>query len=104
MIKRIALSAALALTAIGASAQLGVARADGPDLIAVRQAGMSLQAGDTAFIKSVVTAKGDVRPLEVPAKAIAKWAAVIPSVFPKGTEKGGDTRALPEIWSDQAGF
>jgi cytochrome c556 len=42
--------------------------------------------------------------LEAPAKAIGKWAAVIPSLFPKGTETGNDTKALPEIWSDTAGF
>ena len=60
---------------------LGVARADGLDPIAVRQAGFSLNNGDFAFIRSVVAAKGDVKPLEVPARAIAKWAAVIPSVF-----------------------
>jgi cytochrome c556 len=85
-------------------AGFGAAQADGLDPIALRQAGMSLQNGDFAFIRSVVAAKGDVKPLEVPAKAIAKWAAVIPSVFPKGSEKGGDTKALPEIWSDPAGF
>jgi cytochrome c556 len=98
MTKRIALCAAIML------AGLGVARADGLDPIAVRQAGFSLQNGDFAFIRSVVAAKGDVKPLEVPAKAIAKWAAVIPTMFPKGTETGGDTKALPEIWSDPAGF
>jgi cytochrome c556 len=85
-------------------AGLGVARADGLDSIAVRQAGFSLQNGDFAYIHAVVVAKGDVKPLEVPAKAIAKWTAVIPTLFPKGTEKGGDTKALPEIWSDPAGF
>lgn len=85
-------------------AGLGAARADGLDPIALRQAGMSLQGGDFAFIRSVVTAKGDVKPLEAPAKAIALWAALIPSVFPKGSETGGDTKALPEIWSDPAGF
>jgi hypothetical protein len=63
-------------------AGLGVARADGLDPIAVRQAGFSLQNGDFAFIRSVVAAKGDVKPLEVPARAVAKWAAVIPSMFP----------------------
>jgi cytochrome c556 len=98
MTKRIALCAVIML------AGLGVARADGLDPIAVRQAGFSLQNGDWAFIRSVVAATGDVKPLEVPAKAIAKWAAVIPTVFPKGTETGGDTKALPEIWSDPAGF
>ena len=98
MTRRIALCAVIMLIALGA------ARADGLDPIAVRQAGFSLQGGDFAFIRSVVKAKGDVKPLEVPAKAIAKWAAVIPTLFPKGTEKGGDTKALPELWSDPAGF
>jgi cytochrome c556 len=85
-------------------AGLGVARADVLDPIAIRQVGMDLQAGDFAYIKSVVTSKGEVKPLEAPAKAIARWAATIPVLFPAGTEKGGDTRALPEIWSDRAGF
>ncbi len=83
---------------------LGAARADGLDPIAVRQAGFSLNNGDWAFIRSVVTGKGDVKQLEAPASAMAKWAAVIPTLFPKGTETGGDTKALPEIWSDPAGF
>jgi cytochrome c556 len=103
MITRIALSAVIMLAAAGV-APMGVARADGVDPIAIRQAGMSLQAGDFAYIRSVVAAKGDVKPLEVPAKAIVKWAAVIPTLFAKGTETGHDTKALPEIWSDTAGF
>jgi len=98
MTKRIALCAVMLL------AGLGIARADGLDPIAVRQAGYALQNGDFAFIRSVVKAKGNVKPLEGPAKAIAAWTAVIPTLFPKGTEKGGNTRALPAIWSDPAGF
>ena len=85
-------------------AGLGVARADGLDPIAVRQAGLDLQGGDFAFIRAVVAAKGDVKPLEAPAAAIAKWTGVIPTLFPKGTVTGGNTKALPEIWSDPAGF
>jgi cytochrome c556 len=103
MTTRIALCAVITLAAMG-FAPMGVANADGLDPIAIRQAGMSLQAGDFAFIRAVVAAKGDVKPLEGPAKAIAKWAAVIPTVFPKGSENGHDTKALPEIWSDNAGF
>ncbi len=98
-----ALYAIIALAAV-AAAPLHVASADGLDPIAVRQAGFALNNGDFAFIRSVVAAKGDVKPLEGPARAIAKWAAVIPSMFPKGSETGGDTKALPEIWSDSAGF
>lgn len=98
MTKRIALCAVLLL------AGFGIARADGLDPIAVRQAGFSLQNGDFAFIRSVVKDKGDVKPLEGPAKAIAMWTKVIPTLFPKGTETGGNTKALPEVWSDPAGF
>jgi cytochrome c556 len=103
MTKRRALRAVTILAVI-CVASLGAASAEGLDPIAVRQAGFSLNNGDFAFIRSVVAAKGDVKPLEVPAKAIAKWAAVIPTLFPKGTETGGDTKALPEIWSDPTGF
>jgi cytochrome c556 len=103
MTKHRALYTVIALAALAFAPPL-VARADGPDLIAVRQAGFSMQGGNFAFIRAVVAAKGDVKPLEVPATAIAKWAAVIPTLFPKGTETGDDTKALPTIWSDPAGF
>src|SRR5271157_5528622 len=103
MTKPFALPAVIVLVAMGA-APSGVAKADGLDPIAVRQAVMSLQGGDFAYIRAVLAANGDVKPLEVPAKAIIKSTAVIPTLFPKGTESGGDTRALPEVWSDPTGF
>lgn len=95
---RVALCAAVALAAIGA------ARADGLDPIAVRQAGMALTGGDFNYVRSVVAAKGDVKPLEAAAKALSAWAALIPAVFPAGSDKGHDTKALPDVWSDRAGF
>lgn len=103
MMNRIGLYAAAMLAVLGVAAT-GAARAEGPDLIAVRQAAFDMNNASWQFIRSVVASKGDVKPLEVPAKAIARWATVIPSMFPPGTEKGGDTKALPEIWSDKAGF
>jgi cytochrome c556 len=103
MLRQITLCAAVILAST-AIARWGAAKADGLDPIAVRQAVMSLQGGDFAYIRAVLAANGDVKPLEVPAKAIIKSTAVIPSLFPKGTESGGDTRALPEVWSDPAGF
>jgi cytochrome c556 len=103
MLRQITLCAAVVLASTGVAGS-GVAKADGLDPIAVRQAMMSLQGGDFAYIRAVLAAKGDVKPLEVPAKAIIKSTAVIPTLFPKGTESGGDTRALPEVWSDPAGF
>ncbi len=103
MLRQIILCAAVVLASTGVAGSV-VAKADGLDPIAVRQAVMSLQGGDFAYIRAVLAAKGDVKPLEVPAKAIIKSTAVIPTLFPKGTESGGDTRALPEVWSDPAGF
>ncbi len=80
---------------------MGIAKADGIDPIAVRQAVMSMQGGDFAFIRSVVAAKGDVKPLGGPRQGDRQMGCGDPdSVFPKGTENGGDTKALPEIWSD----
>ena len=74
------------------------------DPIETRQAGMDLQSGDFAGIRAVVAAKGDVKTLENPAKAIARWIKQFPTLFPAGTEQGHDTKALPAIWSDNAGF
>jgi cytochrome c556 len=82
----------------------GVARADGLDPISVRQTGMDLAGGDFAFVRAVVAAKGDVKPLEAPAKAISRWAGLIPVVFPVGSDQGGNTKALAEIWTDRPGF
>ena len=95
---------AVAVLAASIVAPVGMAHADGPDPIATRQAAFFLNSGDFAYIQSVVKANGDVKQLEDPAKAIAEWAGVIPTMFPQGSEHGGDTRALPEIWSDSAGF
>lgn len=94
----------LTLCAAGLLAGMGVAHADGLDPIAVRQTAMGLTGGDFALLRAVVASKGDVKHLDEPAKAIARWATLIPAAFPPGTDKGGNTKALPEIWSDRAGF
>jgi len=85
-------------------ATMGVARAEGFDVIESRQAGQDLISADFAGIRAVVTAKGDVKTLENPAKAMARWIRQFPTMFPKGSEQGHNTKALPAIWSDMAGF
>jgi cytochrome c556 len=98
MKKSIILAAALAVSAGQAYAQ------SAPNLIEVRQTAFSLMAGDFAGINAVIAANGDIKKLESPAKAIARYAAIIPTLFPKGTESGNNTKAKAEIWSDSAGF
>jgi cytochrome c556 len=82
----------------------GIARADGLNIIEVRQAGQDLLSGDFSGIRAVVAAKGDVKTLAPAATAMARWMKSFPSMFPKGTEQGNDTKALPAIWSDTPGF
>lgn len=94
----------LALAALGAVLISGMAVAQELDIIELRQVGMDLQAGTYTGIRAVVGAKGDLKSLEKPARALERWGKDIPMVFPAGTEKGHNTKALPKIWSDSAGF
>ena len=98
MMKKFAL-AAVAMLALGGA----VRAADTIDPIATRQTGLDLLAGTWQGIRGVVAAKGDVKVLENPGKAVARWGDLMPSLFPAGSDKGA-TKAAPAIWSDHAGF
>jgi cytochrome c556 len=87
-----------------ALALAGAAHAAGPDPIETRQAGQDLMAADYAGIRAVVAAKGNVKTLEKPAEALARWIKQFPSQFPPGSDTGHNTKALPAVWSDPAGF
>ncbi len=93
---------ALAFTS-GASAQTASGLKP-DDIIAARQAGFDLQSGVAAAMKAVVEAKLDVKSLEDGAKGLAAWGRVIPAMFPDGTQTGNNTKALPAVWTDRAGF
>jgi cytochrome c556 len=82
----------------------GIARAEEMNVILLRQAGQDLLAGTFGGIRAVVAAKGDVKTLAQPATAMGKWMRVFPSTFPAGSDKGNNTKALPVIWTDMAGF
>jgi cytochrome c556 len=94
----------LALLAMVGVMMAGFARADGLNVIEVRQAGQDLFSADFAGIRAVVAAKGDVKTLAAPAAAMARWMRSYPSLFPAGSDKGNNTKALPTVWSDPAGF
>ena len=93
----------LALAVVATFAVAGLAQAQVADPISIRQAGQDLLSGDFAGIRAVVAAKGDLTKLADPAKAMARWMRTFPSQFPPGSDKG-NTKALPAIWSDHAGF
>ncbi|HTW71170.1 MAG TPA: cytochrome c [Acetobacteraceae bacterium] len=93
----------LAVAAV-ALALAAAAHAEGLDVIQVRQSGQDLLLSDFAGIRAVVMLKGDVKTLQKPALAMARWMKVFPDLFPPGSDKGDNTKALPAIWTNNAGF
>jgi len=102
----------LLILAAAMLAVLCVARAQSPTLtltaeqtIALRQAGQHLVGANFADMKRAVEAKvTDVKPFKANAEAIEGWFHNFPLLFPPGTETGGNTKALPTVWSNRAGF
>jgi cytochrome c556 len=95
---RMAGLAALACCVVGVAA----ARAD-IDVIAVRKAGLDLQASTLGAVNLAFKAGAEAKSFAGAGSAISAWAKQIPSLFPPGSDKG-TTKALPEIWTDNAGF
>ena len=73
------------------------------NVIAERRAGLKRMGGHMEAIKPVVEAKGDVKALEPRIDDMIVWYQGLPALFPAGSGTG-DTKALPAIWTDFAGF
>lgn len=73
-------------------------------VIAERRAGYKHMGEAFKAMKDGIAAGADVRQFATGAGDIVAWATKIPTMFPPGTETGGGTHALPEVWSDRAGF
>lgn len=81
----------------------------GEEAIKARKDAMKSISKDLKTIRAYVKdGKGSTQDVEEKAAAIAAIAKKIPSLFPKGSGRGDfsdkETRALPKIWSDWAGF
>jgi cytochrome c556 len=77
------------------------------DLIAARQASLDMSVITFRSMGDAMKAGGEAKSQGFPAAVLAKWAKVLPQMFPAGTGKGetpADTQALPAIWKDRAGF
>ena len=72
-------------------------------IVAARQSAYILSGGAFASMKAAADSGADVRSLVFPARALARWARTLPSMFPAGTNLP-NSKALPSIWSDRAGF
>jgi cytochrome c556 len=94
---------AIALVAGGFAGAVGLAHAQGADIVATREAGMKATGANAGAIKKALDAGADLTALAPKAEEIAAWGTKIPSMFPPGSGVG-KTRALPAIWTDKADF
>lgn len=88
----------------GIPAQGMPAQAPQFDPIRTRQDGQLLVLGAATGLRQAVLHKLPVKPFAEPATAIARWMEQYPSLFPPGSDKGDNTRALPAIWKNFGGF
>jgi cytochrome c556 len=98
MIRTVLITATIAIGITGVVAQT--------DAISQRKDLMKQNSKHTKGISAMV--KGDA-PFDAKAvtAAFTQWsetAAQLPKLFPDNSKTGGETRALPKIWSDRTGF
>ena len=91
----------LAGAAIAAMGTAGAALAQ--DVIAQRREGLRGMGRHMEAIKAVTDSRGDTRPLAARVEEMITFYRGLPTLFPAGSNTG-DTRALPAVWSDRAGF
>lgn len=100
-----------AVASIGSAApclaQAAPSGVSGPDAIAARQASMDLSSIALRSMADGIKAGREPKAEAYPAAALAKWAKVVPRMFPLGTsrdEAPDSTQALIAIWRDRGGF
>jgi cytochrome c556 len=91
---------ALAAGAMVGGATVALAQAD---VIKQRQQNRKETAATMRSIKGVIDSKGDVKTVVASAAKLKTLEAAFVKMFPAGSDKG-ETKALPTVWSDSAGF
>jgi cytochrome c556 len=77
---------------------------DPQQAIVVRKDTMKTDGKIFKTLKAALAAGQDVKPYAADVQWFVDWGKVIPAMFPPGSEKGHDTKAKPNIWTDKAGF
>lgn len=101
--KRIVVVAAISALAAGAmvgGATIAFAQAD---VIKQRQDNRKATAAAMRAIKGIIDAKGDTKGAVEQAAKLKELEIAFVKLFPAGSDKG-ETKALPVIWTDWAGF
>ena len=85
---------------VAGGATLALAQAD---VIKERQENRKQVAAAMRTVKGVVESKGDTKAVVEAAAKMKTLENAFVKLFPPGSDKG-DTKALPTVWSDTAGF
>lgn len=96
----VALVGALAAGTMVGGATIAMAQGD---VIAQRKENRKQAGAAMRAIKAIVDAKGPTAPAVAEAAKLKTLETAFLTMFPAGSDKG-DTKALPVIWTDWAGF
>jgi len=103
MLKKTVVMAVIGAIAAGAlvsGATIAFAQAD---VIKARQDNRKATGPEMRAIKAVIDAKGDLKEIVPHAAKLKELELAFDKLFPAGSDKG-ETKALPTVWSDNAGF
>lgn len=96
----VAVVGALVAGGIVGGATVALAQAD---IIKQRQENRKQAGAAMRAIKGIIDAKGNVAPVVQHAAKLKELELAFDKMFPAGSDKG-ETKALPAIWTDMAGF
>ena len=96
----VAMVGALAAGAVVGGATIAWAQAD---VVKERQENRKQAGAAMRAIKGIIDAKGDVKSAVPQAAKLKELENAFVKMFPAGSDKG-ETKALPVIWTDWAGF
>jgi cytochrome c556 len=86
-----------------AGAKSGAESPTPQQVVAARQAAFNLTAATFGGMRGAAEGGGEVKPLAFGARGLNRWAQALPGMFPAGTQLP-ESRALPAVWTDRAGF
>ena len=96
----IAVIGALAAGGMVGGATIALAQAD---VVKQRQDNRKATAAEMKAIKGIIDAKGDAKTAVAHAAKLKELESAFVKMFPAGSDKS-DTKALPAVWTDMAGF
>jgi cytochrome c556 len=76
------------------------------NFVQMRQASLDMSLWTRGQMEAAMKAGAEAKTQAYPARAIAKWAHVLPTMFPTGSGPADvqGTQALPPVWADRPGF